>query len=311
MKRFFGILTCLIVFSACDDGDLVIDTIDFDEVTTSSCGDANNLLFKLKEGEALILNVPTETFKEEATPPNDPIRLNVSSQNQVVYNFYDGKVSSNNICDLIPPSTPNVKNQWKADSGVIEVTTVTVKSLDETNNSTKITGYKHNIIFKNITFGKGDGTTQFYESFVFGDYLKNITPLPLAFDQKLSICNTGLVYETSASESLTLTIDPLLIDNSNTPIGQPRVGTIGLLKNKLVYRLYTNVISVDKFCETTDFAVKEEWLGVAGGTIEVTTTSIGNVFTHVIVFKNVSLAKGNNNFRLGDTYKYGELQTHP
>ena len=76
-------------------------------------------------------------------------------------------MTANSICDLIPPASPNVKNQWNAESGVIEITTVVVKKVDETNNSTSITGYKHNIIFKNITFGKGDGTTQFYESLGF------------------------------------------------------------------------------------------------------------------------------------------------
>lgn len=309
MKRFFGLLICAIAFAACDDGDLVVDTINFDEVTTSTCGDANNLLFKLKESEALILNVPEETFKEEAT--EEPTRLNINEQNQVVYNFYDSKVTANSICDLIPPASPNVKNQWNAESGVMEITTVVVKKVDETNNSTSITGYKHNIIFKNITFGKGDGTTQFYESFVFGDYLKNITPLALAFKQDLRFCaSAGTVYETSAAEALILTIDPLLIVNEDTPKDKPRTGVIGPVKNKLVYHLYSDVVPIDTFCGATDLLVKEEWLGVAGGTIEVTTTSIGNVFTHTIVLKNVSLAKGNNDFRLGDVYKFGNLQVN-
>jgi hypothetical protein len=56
--------------------------------------------------------------------------------------------------------------------------------------------------------------------------------------------------------------------------------------------------------------VSEEWLGRTGGTIEVTTTTSGpNTFKHVIIFKNVTLEKGNSNFQLGNSYKYGELQT--
>lgn len=306
MKRFFGILICALAFAACDDGDLVVDTISFDEVATTTCGDANNLLFKLKESEALILNIPKKNFKEEAAV----VKLPINEQNQVVYNFYDSKVTANSICDLIPPASPNVKNQWNAESGVIEITTVVVKKVDETNNSTSITGYKHNIIFKNITFGKGDGTTQFYESLGFGDYLKNITPLALAFKQDLRFCaSAGTVYETSSAEALILTIDPLLIVNEDTPKDKPRTGVIGSVKNKLVYNLYSSVVPIDTFCGATDLLVKEEWLGVEGGTIEVTTTSIGNAFTHTIVFKNVTLARKNNSFRLGDVYKFGNLQT--
>ncbi len=100
MKRFIGILCCAIAFSACDDGDLIVDTINFDEVATSTCGDANNLLFKLKDSESLILNIPDDvfedTFKEEPTQDDTPIELDINSTNQVVYNFYDGKVGTVN-----------------------------------------------------------------------------------------------------------------------------------------------------------------------------------------------------------------------
>jgi hypothetical protein len=318
MKQFLGILICVFAFSGCDDGDLIVDTIDFDEVATSTCGEENNLLFKLKDSESLILNLPDDvfedTFKEEPTPDNEPITLDISSINQVVYNFYDGKVALANICDLIPPANPNVKTQWNAESGVIEVTTEMVKTLNETENSTKITGYKHNIVFTNVTFAKGDGTTQFYKKFIFGDYLKTITPLKLDFDQELSICDSGLVFKFNDSESLTLNIDPDLIINDDTPIDEPRIGTVGLVKNKLVYRAYANgLVTSEYFCKATDPllpTVEDEWFGQVGGTIEVTTTTTGpNVFQHTIVLKNVSLAKGNSNFQLGDNYKYGELVT--
>jgi hypothetical protein len=314
MKRFIGILCCSIAFSACDDGDLVVDTINFDEITTSTCGDTNNLLFKLKESESLILNVPAENFKEDATAENTPIELNINTTtNQVVYNFYDGTVASANICDLVRPKSPNIVTQWNASSGIIQITTEAVKSSDDTDNSTKITGYKHNIIFKNITFAKGDGTTQFYESFVFGDYLKTITPLALDFDETLSLCDSGLVYESNATESLTLNIDKDLILNEVTPADKPRTGTIGSVKNKLVYRMFNSVVTSDYFCaatEPTAPTVKEQWLGKEGGVIEVTTTTVSsNVFKHTIVLKNVSLEKGNSNFLLGNNYKYGALQT--
>ncbi|HSD09329.1 hypothetical protein, partial [Flavobacterium sp.] len=274
----------------------------------------NHLLFKLKEAEALILNIPEETFQEEATDVNEPIELNVNSTNQVVYNFYTGKVSTANICDLIPPSTPSIKTQWKAASGVIEIATEAVKKVNDADKSTRITGYKNSIVFRNITFEKEDKTTQFYETFVFGEYVRPVeNPLPFAFNQLLFICSSGLVYEFSGGESLTLNIDPALIVNEVTPIDQPRKGTIGLAKNKLVYHLYNSVVPPEYFCQPTDPllpTVKEEWLGKVGGEIEVSTTTTGpNVFKHTIVLKNVTMEKGNSNFQLGNNYKYGELQT--
>lgn len=314
MKRLIVFLVSILAFSACDDGDLVVDTIDFDEVATSSCAD-NNLLFKLKESEALILNIPEETFENNPTDPNTPLQVNVDATHQVVYNFYNGKVASANLCSLIPPATPTINKQWKAASGVIQITTTAIKSLDDTDNSTRITGYNNNIVFKNITFTKEDGTTQFYETFSFGDYKKTVDPLPFAFNGFLLMCtDTGQVYDFSQSESFTLDIDPELILNEVTPIDAPRVGQIGLVKNKLVYRLFTNgVLKPDYFCQVPPPilpTVSEEWLGKVGGTIEVTTTTSGpNVFKHTIVFKNVTLEKDNSNFQLGNNFKYGELQT--
>ncbi|WP_348799654.1 hypothetical protein [Flavobacterium adhaerens] len=312
MKRIFGILCCTIAFSACDDGDLIVDTINFDEVSTSTCTE-NNLLFKLKDSESLILDVPEDTFEDDVTETGEPITLNINSTNRVVYNFYDGQVSSDNICDLIPPATPNINTQWTAASGVIEITTEAVKTADEDDGSTRITGYKNTIVFRNITFAKGDGTTQFYDVFSFGDYLRTITPLELDFEQLLLQCDSGLIYEFNDSESLTLDIDPNLIKNEVTPLDQPRKGTIGLENNRLVYHTYENgIVTEDYFCQTTDPAlpsVAQEWLGRVGGEIEVTTTTSGNAFTHTIVLKNVTLEKGNSNFQLGTSYKYGELQT--
>ncbi|PWA08684.1 hypothetical protein [Flavobacterium laiguense] len=313
MKRFLGILICTIALHSCDDGDLVVDKIDFSAVQTQSCA-TNNLLYKLNENESLILKVPAATFVNNPTDPNAPIILDVNGTNQVVYSFYNGKVVSGNICDVIPPATPNVNSQWKASSGKIEIVTTDIKKLDETNNSTRITGYNNNIVFKNITFDKGDGTSQFYETFAFGDYTKPADPLPFAFSGLLNICSNGQVYGFSASESFTLNIDSALIANEVTAPNAPRTGVIGATVNKLVYSLFTNgVVSPDYFCQATVPllpTVSQEWLGKVGGIIEVTTSTNGpNVFKHVIILKNVTLVKGNSNFQLGTSYKYGELQT--
>jgi hypothetical protein len=309
MKRFLGILICVFAFAGCDDGDLVIETVDFSEISTSSCSE-NNLLFKLKEGEALILNVPEETFAESPTPVDTPIKLAINNENQVVYNFYNGKVAAGNICDLIPPATPTINKQWNASSGVIEITTTAVKKLDETNNSTRITGYNSYITFRNITFKKDDGTTQFYETLPFGDYLKSVDPLPFKFQDLLERCSdSGQLYKYHESEAFTLDIDPALIQNIPTEPNSPRIGTIDGEKNKLVYRLYNSIIPSEYFCQPKDPAlptVNQTWLGKPGGTIEVTTTTSGPAFKHVIILKNVTLEKGNSNFRLGDSYKFGE-----
>lgn len=315
MKQFLGLLIFIIALNSCDDGDLTVENIDFDDVAIEGCT-TNNILYKLNNQESLLYITSNEdTLVNDATPIGEPIIIDLSSVNKVYYRFYNGVVGDDNICAPIPPGTPSVTDEWIATNGKVEINTSTIKVVDETTNATKITGYNHNIIFKNITFDKGNGQQQFYETFTFGDYASTITPLPFAFLPALSICpTTNQVYKfDNSNESFTIDIDPSLIENVATTT--PRTGIIGSTTNKLVYRLFTSggLLTTSYFCQTPPPPLPlldQEWFGKIGGIIEVTTTTNGpNSFKHTIVLKNVTLEKGNNNFQLGNSYSFGDLIT--
>ena len=316
MKRFLGLLICVVAFNSCDDGDLILEDINFDDVNTQSCS-TNNILYKLKEKEALLLEIPKSVFVNEPTVPGIPTVIDIeNSTNQVVYRFYNGTIATENICNTIPPALPNVTDQWTASSGKIEIITTTIKTTDATNNSTRITGYNHNITFKNITFDKATGLPQKYTTFPFGDYTTAPTnDLTIGFEQVVKQCATSKqLYNRTSSEALTIdNIDPALIVNTETPLNTPRTATIGSLNNKLTYRLYSDLLTDDSFCNTTvpQPAIKEEWNALSGGIIEVTTVSNGTTaYKHTIVLKNVVLKKGNSDFKLGDRFPYGDLITN-
>lgn len=305
--------------NGCDDGDLTLEDIDFKDVSTQNCT-TNEIIYKLKEREALLLEMPKTDFVNEPTDVDNPIEINIDNYiYRVVYRFYNGTIASDNICNTIPPALPTVTDQWTGTSGIIQIITTALKTTNDTENSTRITGYNHNIVFKNITFTKTSGT-QVYETFPFGDYVTSSTPLPFGFDKVVEQCPTSKqVYNYVSGEALTIdTIDPALIVNVETPLNTPRTGLIGSTKNKLIYRLYSGVITPEYFCNTTVPAlplIKEEWNAVDGvpgtsGIIEVTTIKNGTTaFKHTIVIKNATLKKGNSDFRLGDNYLYGELTT--
>jgi hypothetical protein len=317
MKRFLGILICILAFNSCDDGDLILEDINFEDVDTQSC-DTNDIIYKLKEKEALLLEISKSVFVNEPTVPGTPTIIDIDNvTNQVVYRFYNGTISTENICNTIPPALPNVTDQWTASSGKIQIITTTIKSTDAANNSTRITGYNHNITFKNITFDKGDGTNIKHETFPFGDYTTPPTnALPFGFEQVIKQCSTSKqLYNRTSSEALTIdNIDPALIVNTETPLNTPRTAVIGSVNNKLTYRLYSNgVLTDDYFCNTTVPvlpSISEEWNAVNGGIIEVTTIKNGTTaYKHTIVLKNVVLKKGNSDFKLGDSFPYGDLIT--
>lgn len=316
MKRFLGLLICVLAFNSCDDGDLILEDINFEDVDTQSC-DTNDIIYKLKEKEALLLEIPKSVFVNEPTVPGTPTVIDIdNATNQVVYRFYNGIIASENICNTIPPALPNVTDQWTASSGKIQIITTTIKSTDAANNSTRITGYNHNITFKNITFDKTVGT-QVYKTFPFGDYPTAPTnTLPFSFEKVVKQCATlKQLYNRTSSEALTIdNIDPALIVNTETTLNTPRTAVIGSVNNKLTYRLYSNGVLTDAyFCNTTVPilpSISEEWNAVNGGTIEVTTVKNGTTaYKHTIVLKNVVLKKGNSDFKLGDSFPYGDLIT--
>lgn len=312
MKRIVSLLVLVLFLNACDDGDLTLETIDFNEVSTQSCS-TNEILYKLKEKEALLLQIPLSSFTNTITT-DSPKSIDIDNSNyRVVYRFYNGTVATENICSIIPPANPIVNDQWSATSGKIQITTTAVKSSNTTNNSTRITGYNHSIIFKNITFAKNNGT-QVYETFAFGDYVTSATTLPFGFDKTVEQCSTSKqVYDNSSGETFTLDdLDSALISNTETPLNTPRTASVSLTKNKIAYRLFTGLITPSYFCNSTTPttpAISEEWNAISG-TIEVTTIKNGiSAYKHTIIFKNVILKKGNLDFKLGDTYTYGELIT--
>lgn len=312
-------MVLLVLTNSCDDGNLTQEDISFEDVNTQSCS-ANNIIYKIKEKEALLLEIPKTTFTSEPTPVGEPIELNIStSSNRVVYRFYNGTVAANNICETIAPATPVITDQWTATSGTIQIVTTAVKTTNETTNATRISGYNHNIVLKNVTFAKANGT-QVYETFPFGDYSTSATNLAFNFDQSLEKCSaSNEVYNFNTSEAFILNIDPNLILNEATALNTPRTGLIGSSTNALTYRLLTGgIVTADYFCNATTPttpAISQQWTGVTGvsgvsGIIEVTTTTNGpNSFKHTIVLKKVSLQKGNSDFSLGDSYSLGELFT--
>lgn len=319
MKRIVGLLVLVLLLKGCDDGNLFLETINFEDAITQSCS-TNNILYKLKEREALLLEIPTNSFTNEPTVIGTPTEITIGGSNRVVYRFYNGTVATNNICETIPPATPSVTDQWTATGGTIQIITTTIKTTNTTDNSTRISGYNHNIVFKNITFTKANGT-QVYETFPFGDYVTTTTSLPFGFDETTERCTANtpnLLYNYTGSEALTLDIDPSLIDNTVTPLNSPRTGILGATTNKLTYRLYAGLIPTNYFCNTsipTTPAISQEWNAIAGvsgisGLVEVTTTTNGTGFKHTIVLKKATLKKGNSDFSLGDNYIYGELLTN-
>jgi len=330
MKKYAALLLFALFLNGCDDGDLTVDKIDFADVQESTACDplTNALIYKIKSQEALLLQMPEGAIINDEGTYTYTIDAKGNGSYRVVYRAYDGTVSKENICGLIPPSTPKVTEEWLGIDGVIEITT---KQIAPKNNpddgGTRITGYEHTIVFRNITFAKPAGN-QTEAEFKFGTYNTTVTPANLTFKTNpngsaYECDEIGRVYNYNNTFYLSIDdIDPALLVNEVTASNQPRTSLITATQNKVFYRTAlaeTGSITPAFICakvQPSSPAIDETWTGQLGvantsGIIEVTTTvstnAIGQVYTHTIVLKNVILAKGNSNFKLGSSFVLGKI----
>ncbi len=318
MKRILSVLSLLLFITACDDGDLTVDVIDFSEVAAQKCT-AKDVIYKIKDSEMLFLEIPATTFTENQTLEDTPTEVAINGTNKVTYRKYDGTVTANNICPTVPEGTPNVTEQWIATAGTIQINATAVEAIDAATGATQITGYRYYIVFKNITFEKPTGP-QIYETFIFGNYTTTVTPLAFGFDEQVdkSSCDNR-IFNFSGSEAFILDVGadfPNLFANQQTTT--PRTALIDST-HKLTYKLFSNTVNDLYFCTIptpTTPALSQEWTAVDGinltsGIIEVSTTPFGTGFQHTIHLKKVTLKKGNSDFTLGDDYVFGSFITNP
>ncbi|MEE9364732.1 MAG: hypothetical protein V3U92_19195 [Cellulophaga sp.] len=125
MKQIF--LFCSLVFlSSCSDGDIAIETIDFDSATIAYCDNpsttSTRIFFKINQNnEALILDLQSGLLKNEVS--TEPIKSSVPSQSKITYRIFSDKVAKEYFCDAIPHTEPTVTEEIIAEGGEVIIST--------------------------------------------------------------------------------------------------------------------------------------------------------------------------------------------
>lgn len=163
-------LFLLVIFSisSCDDGELTLESFNFDNATIGKCPDSKELIFKTSNDELLLINLGETNYnflfqplETQGVPRTKTI---TSTENQVIYRKYTGNINSNTICSTVPVAFPTVAKEWNATGGTISVET---NKIVNTNNET--VGYTHNITFININFANSENSFSF-TSYIYGNY---------------------------------------------------------------------------------------------------------------------------------------------
>ncbi|HDZ04071.1 hypothetical protein LCGC14_0133340 [marine sediment metagenome] len=150
MKKYL-LIGCSILLFGCNDGDLQIETVDFDSIeTVQSCdtvsASTENVLFKINGDEALIVTLPSGLLKNEVSTTE--LTSAVPGSSQVNYRIFSETVTSAYFCDSPPPLTPTVLEEIEAEGGSIIITTTTEDSIT----------YTHTIQLSGITFLNENGS---------------------------------------------------------------------------------------------------------------------------------------------------------
>ncbi|HET8809172.1 MAG TPA: hypothetical protein VFM65_02790 [Flavobacteriaceae bacterium] len=134
MKKTICLLFLSLLFMACDDGDIIVTTFDFDsETQLSLCGgNTTKVIYAINDEpiESISFNFENEDFDGtfDSIQPPEPREIAFDQNNELIYRTYNAAINGNDyFCVEVPPSTPVVLQEYTSTSGgsVFFSTTVT------------------------------------------------------------------------------------------------------------------------------------------------------------------------------------------
>ncbi|MEJ6791855.1 MAG: hypothetical protein QNK89_03725 [Lacinutrix sp.] len=119
MRIIFSFLALALLFTNCDDGDIITTALDFDE-TFDTCGEL--VCFKIKteptESLSLLVDTTLEDLIETEVDLDHPLLVNLVDFNPVFtntqfnYRTYSNTITSDVFCSVIPPANLGVTNDY-------------------------------------------------------------------------------------------------------------------------------------------------------------------------------------------------------
>ena len=145
MKRLlFGILG-LALLSSCDDGEIVVTDFDFEDSSIQFCEGPDKNVFYAINNDGIFESISLEFSNnqlavdengnlEAPDPIDEEISFALDDQNdRIVYRLYNGDIptgSNGYFCNVVPPSSPVVVEEWISGSGA--TARITSRYTDET-----------------------------------------------------------------------------------------------------------------------------------------------------------------------------------
>lgn len=130
MKTLICFLILSSFFLACDDGDIIVTTFNFDEANLNNCGGPGNyIFFKINNNTSESLSLSLGTSDILFIESGSRVFVLNGTSNIVNYRIYNGDLTNSYFCNSIPPISPDVITEFIGSSG--EATLVTDVTLDD------------------------------------------------------------------------------------------------------------------------------------------------------------------------------------
>lgn len=304
MKKI-GILFLLSgIFTACDDGDLVFESLKFDG-NIQKCQD-KDIYYKLSGNEMLFTYLPGKINDTVPLPLNQEFVYTTTSANEIVYRQYSDKAIANSICSVISPSFPGVVEEFQLiPGGQIKYKRIRKITKNEDSNETTL-NYVYTFSFTNITLSNGKEEMK-YENYTFGDLVDSQNAVfSFNFSDSFKNCNTeGLSINNGLNQAIKINIPNITFTET------PRTQTFNLNNSDNIQYLYFKGGSLNSgyICDLStlpnSIKLTEDWKATQG-TLEIVTTANSTAenpnvitgYTHTLVLRNAFFKNGNDSFAI-------------
>jgi len=152
--KYFLLAFSLFLLVSCKDGEIEVPEFTF-ENTVYTCGNYTLHRRNAANTKALILNLQTADLPNTAGTTDLP-----NAGRTVLYRVFDGTISSSYFCAAVPPTTPQVVEEWQGSNF-----SITIETTEDA--STTPSTYQHTITLHDLLLTNGT-EQEIFETFYFG-----------------------------------------------------------------------------------------------------------------------------------------------
>jgi len=132
MKRTYLLIVFLSFLYACNDGDVIVTTFNFDSANLETCGGPGEyVFFKINSESAESISVQLGTTQTLFVETDTLTVALDGTSNFVNYRMFSDNITSSYFCNNIPPTSPQVQIDYLASSGSATLTTAATLADDD------------------------------------------------------------------------------------------------------------------------------------------------------------------------------------